>query len=292
MASLKIEGLEKSYGSFKVLKGINLEVKEGEVYGLLGPNGAGKTTLFRTIIGLLNQDSGEVTLEGIEDSKDLRQELGYLPSDINFYESMDARENLRFFSTLVKQDPDIEELIELVGLKDAADKKVGGYSTGMKKRLGIAQSLIKDPSVIIYDEPTTGLDPEGKKSFRELIQRINQQKNKTIILSSHVTKEIGPLCDRFGVLNDGVIKAAGTRKELGEHAEDGLVVEVKTTDIEALENVLQDFDYEIEKGYAKVSLKDRPRRQLLERILDEDLEIERFEISGQTLEDAYMRLTS
>lgn len=292
MASLKISGLEKSYGSFHVLKGIDLEVKQGEIYGLLGPNGAGKTTLFRTIVGLLNPDAGEIDVEGIKDSKDVREELGYLPSDINFYESMNAVENLRFFSRLVEEDPNIDELIELVGLSDSKQKAVEGFSTGMKKRLGIAQSLIKDPEIIIYDEPTTGLDPEGKKSFRDLVGRINEEKDKTVILSSHVTKEVAPLCDRFGILHEGVIKAAGTRKELGKRAEDGMIVEVEAEDSSELKEALEGYEYNFDRGCAEISLENESRDELLRYLVDQNLNIRRFEVSGQTLEDVFMRLTS
>ena len=258
MAIVELEEVQKSYGSFKVLKGLSLEVKEGEIYGLLGPNGAGKTTLFQTIVGLLKADGGDIMIDGQphDQGKEIREKIGYLPSDISFYGGKTARQNLEFLASLTSEDPDIESLIELVGLEDDIERKVGGFSTGMKKRLGIAQSLIKDPEILIYDEPTTGLDPEGKRRFRKHVEKVNRERGKTVVLSSHVTKEIAPLCDRFGFLYEGVIKRSGTEKELCGTDEERRV-KISAEDMEKLEEAVKNYSYSIKHGAAEVKLPEK-----------------------------------
>lgn len=293
MAAIELKGVEKSYGDFEVLKGIDLEVEEGKIFGILGPNGVGKTTLFQTVLGLLQEDSGKVVIDGEEhdDSKSIKQKISYLPSDISFYGDMTARRNLEFFSELAETDPDIDELIELVELQDDADRKVKDFSTGMKKRLGIAQSLIKDPEIIIYDEPTTGLDPQGKKQFKDLARKVNEERGKTILISSHITTEIDTLCDRFAILKDGKVVASGTREELsGSGENDGILIEVD--DPESVEELLEqmDVDYEVVENRFRVLKEDR-KSEILEELVQNDIEIKTFETEEETLEATYLRLT-
>lgn len=293
MAAIELEGVEKSYGDFEVLKGIDLEVEEGEIFGILGPNGVGKTTLFQTVLGLLQEDSGKVVIDGEEhdDSKAIKQKISYLPSDISFYGDMTARRNLEFFSELAETEPDIDELIELVELQDDADRKVGDFSTGMKKRLGIAQSLIKDPEIIIYDEPTTGLDPQGKKQFKDLARKVNEERGKTILISSHITTEIDTLCDRFAILKDGKVVASGTREELSSSGEeDGILLEVEGA--EKTEEILERMEVEYEVVENRFRIRDKERNsEILEQLVEEDIEVKTFETEEETLETTYLRLT-
>jgi ABC-2 type transport system ATP-binding protein len=295
VSMIELEDVEKSYGSLKVLKGVNFSVEEGEIYGVLGPNGAGKTTLFRTILGLLKQDSGKIFIDGEEHdrSKAIKEKIGYLPADVNFYEDMTARENLRFFADLAEADPDFEELLELTGILEDADRNVSEFSTGMKKRLGIAQSLIKDPKIIIYDEPTTGLDPEGKRKFRKHVEKINREKEKTVIVSSHITTEIEPLCDRFGVLHEGVIQVSGTKQELSSHAGSQLKLQIETGEpveaVELLEELGIDASAEEEK--VEAALEDDRRPEIFQELLEEDIEVRSFDLEEETLETAYLKLT-
>jgi ABC-2 type transport system ATP-binding protein len=297
MSAIKLEGVEKSFGSHRVLKGLKLEVREGEIYGLLGPNGVGKTTLFQTVIGLLKEDAGKVIIDGEEHSggKEIREKIGYLPSDISFYGEMSARENLEYLARLAGTEPDFDELIELVGLEDDAHRSPRNYSTGMKKRLGIAQSLIKDPEIIIYDEPTTGLDPEGKRKFRKHSEKINREKNKTIIISSHITTEIEPLCDRFGIMKDGVIVASGTKAELSEEVDGDLGISVEAENTEKLEEVLENSELEIrvEENNGEVSVKSQEdiRSKIFDLLMEKNIDVKTFEIEEATLETAYMKLT-
>jgi ABC-2 type transport system ATP-binding protein len=294
LAIIELEDVEKSYGSHQVLEGVNIEVEEGEIYGILGPNGVGKTTLFQTVMGLLKPDAGTIKIKGSEKKgKKVRRELGYLPSDISFYGDMTARENLRFFSRLAEKEPDIDSLLEQVDLLDSGDRKVGDFSTGMKKRLGIAQSLIKDPEIIIYDEPTTGLDPEGKRNFRRHVEKINREKNKTVIISSHVTAEISPLCDRFGVLYDGEIVASGTREELNQETDSDLRVSLKTDETGKAEEILDDRGYSYERDRERISImmeKDQ-RSELFDALMKNQVSVKDFSLEEETLETAYLKLT-
>lgn len=294
MTVIKIENLKKSYGNHNVLKGMNLKVEKGEIYGLLGPNGAGKTTFFQTILGLLKQDSGKVTINGKTNprGKKVKREIGYLPSDISFYENRTAVENLEFFSDLADKNPDIDHLLELVGLTQDKNRNVGDYSTGMKKRLGIAQSLIKEPDIAIYDEPTTGLDPEGKNNFRHHVEKINKEKEMTIIISSHITGEISDLCDRFGILADGVIKASGSKEELSRKAGNERTIQLKTENPRETEELLekQGKEFEKEGRHFQIPL-ENDRKQILQNLTEAKVGVINFSVEGATLESAYIELT-
>ncbi|QGA80647.1 ABC transporter ATP-binding protein [Candidatus Nanohalobium constans] len=297
MSKIELQGVEKSYGSHEVLKGFDLSVKEGEIFGLLGPNGVGKTTLFQTVIGLLREDDGTVKIEGEEHTggKEVRSKIGYLPSDISFYGGMSARENLEYFAQLAGTEPDFDELLELVGLEEDADRNPKDFSTGMKKRLGIAQSLIKDPEIIIYDEPTTGLDPEGKRRFRQHAEKINKEKDKTIIISSHITTEISPLCDRFGIMKDGEIVACGTKAELSKETDNDLGILIEAEDTDKLVQVVEDSSLDVEvlvdDTEVEVVTEDDIRSELFRILLENDVDVKTFEIEEETLENAYMKLT-
>jgi len=291
---MELEEVQKSYGSHEVLKGINLEVEEGEIYGILGPNGAGKTTLFQTIMGLLKPDGGSIKIDGRDhdQGKEIKREIGYLPSDISFYDDMTARENLEYFSELADKNSDIGELLELVDLVEEADRKVGKFSTGMKKRLGIAQSLIKNPKIAIYDEPTTGLDPEGKNKFRRHVKKINREENMTVIISSHITGEISDLCDRFGILTGRIIEASGTKEELGKEAGTGLHIEVEAGNPEAAVKVLGEMDADYSREDNVFSVKsDTDRSEVLEKLVENDSDIKSFNMKESTLESTYLELT-
>ncbi len=281
MAGLELRGIHRSYGDIQVLKGVDLELREGETYGLLGPNGAGKTTLFRCMLGLLTPDSGQVLIDGEEFdfSREKRSQLGYLPSDVSFYGNLTAEENMRFFADLVDSPPSIDELLEQVGLAEDQGRKVKEFSTGMKKRLGIAQSLLRQPDIMVYDEPTTGLDPEGKKRFRRQIRRVTEDEEVTVLVSSHITGEIEPVCDRFGILADGEIQVSGTKQEISREEE---------TRIQLSKNPDESVGVDIEDGHVVVE-PDRTEAALQE-LIDAGAEVESVEPARETLEDVYMRV--
>lgn len=295
MAVIEIEDLWKSYGSHEVITGMDMSIRDGEIYGVLGPNGVGKTTLFQTILGLLRHDDGTIHIGdvGEDRGKSVRRHIGYLPSDISFYEGKTGRQNLSYFSRLADMDPDIDELLELVGLTDAADQPVGEFSSGMKKRLGIAQAMIKDPPIIIFDEPTTGLDPEGKRAFKDLVREINSDHDKTVVISSHVTTEIDSLCDRFAILKDGNVVACGTKAELAALTGTDYHVRVETGDTTAAAAVVDDLglDHEQEGQELVITAEEDVRSELFSALADADVPIRALELEEQTLETTYLELT-
>lgn len=293
MPVLELENVHKSYRKHKVLKGIDLEIEKGEIFGLLGPNGAGKTTLFQTVLGMLRHDQGSIKINGRPNNigKEIKKEIGYLPSDINFYEDLDSVENLEFFAQLAETDPDIDQLLELVGLQDDKHRNVGEYSTGMKKRLGVAQALVKDPEIAIFDEPTTGLDPEGKNKFRHHIEKINEEKDMTVIISSHVTTEISSLCDRFGILTEGIIKASGTKKELSKRVDSSNRTSITVDSPEKSQEVFEEKDTVYSREGRKFLLDAGDEQELLKLLQEEGVKIKSFESEEASLEAAYLELT-
>ena len=220
---IRTEDLTKAYGTKTAVNHLGLEIRRGEIFGLLGPNGAGKTTTILMLLGLTEPTQGRALIDGYDctrQSMQVKRITGYMPDNVGFYSDMTGRENLRFTARLngipeKEIDPLIDRLIEKVGMTDAADQKTGTYSKGMRQRLGIADVLIKDPEVIIMDEPTAGLDPEGMREFLSLIKQLSVEDGKTVLVSSHQLYQIQQICDRVGIFVDGNLIACGGIGELG-----------------------------------------------------------------------------
>ena len=207
---ISIEGLEKSYGKHKVLKGIDMHIQKGDIYGLIGKNGAGKTTLFKTILGLSEFEAGKLSILGAKGRRGnaaARSHIGFLVGTSQ-YEYLSGRANLEYFRRIkgIKDKNEVDRVLDIVGLDEKAAKKPAGrYSLGMKQRLGIANALLGNPEILIFDEPTNGLDPQGIMDIRNLMQKINEECGTTIIVSSHILGELQNTAHRFGILNDGVM---------------------------------------------------------------------------------------
>jgi len=221
---IETEGLTKVYGSQTAVNQLTFQIREGEVFGFLGPNGAGKTTTLLMFLGLTEPTSGKVRVCGFDPARDplgVKERVGYLPENVGFYEDMDARQNLRFVARLNRIPDDvslerIEGLLNVVGLLEEAEKKVGIYSKGMRQRLGIAEVLVKEPKVIFLDEPTIGLDPDGTNRMLNLIHSLSREKNMTVFLSSHLLDQVQRICDRVGIMIKGELVAIGPIEELGQ----------------------------------------------------------------------------
>ncbi len=212
--------LTKKYGDHTVVDRLNLDIAAGEVFGLLGPNGAGKTTTILMLLGLVEPTKGSIEVLGLDprwNPLEVKSKVGYLPDAVGFYDSMTGRQNIEFtarLNGLTDFDGLVDSLLETVGLSYAADQPTGEYSRGMKQRLGIADSLVKDPSVLILDEPTTAIDPEGVVEILELIQRLAKEDGVTVLLASHLLHQVQTVCDRVAIFVDGKVKAQGTPHEL------------------------------------------------------------------------------
>lgn len=220
---ITIRDLTKDYGKFRALNGVHLSI-DGGMFGLLGPNGAGKSTLMRILTTLIPLTSGTVEIGGhdvMRNPGEIRRQLGYMPQDFGFYKGLNAYELLDYIATMKNLPragrPDkIQRVLEEVNLTAAAKRRVGGYSGGMRQRLGIAQALLGDPQLLIVDEPTAGLDPEERIRFRNLLARLAG--NRTVILSTHIVGDIEASCTGVAVLSRGRVAFVGTTEALAAQA--------------------------------------------------------------------------
>src|SRR6059058_2969482 len=213
---VETHGLTKRYGSgVLAVNSIDMSVRRGEVYGFLGPNGAGKTTTLRMLVGLIRPNAGTATVAGqAPGSPAGLARIGSLIESPGYYPYLSGRENLRVIADLAGVDSKrVEEVLDMVELASRAGRKFGTYSTGMKQRLGVAAALLKDPELLILDEPTNGLDPQGMAEMRTLIRDVGQGQ-RTVLLSSHLLGEVEQMCDRVGVIQHGRLVAEGTLAEL------------------------------------------------------------------------------
>jgi ABC-2 type transport system ATP-binding protein len=219
---IETRDLVKNYGKFVAVDKLNLCVNEGEIFGFLGPNGAGKTTTLLMLLGLTEPTSGKASICGYDSIREpvkVKRIAGYLPEKVGFYDDLTAAENLDYTASLNGLSREVAakkigELLSMVGLSDIAEKKVGTFSHGMKQRLGIADVMIKDPKVALFDEPTAGIDPEGIEQVLDLIKNMARQK-VTIMLSSHQLHQVQKICTRVGILSKGHLVAQGSVDELG-----------------------------------------------------------------------------
>ena len=222
---IEIEAVEKRYGELQALGGVSFTVQPGETFGLLGHNGAGKSTLAKILGGLLRPDAGAVRVAGIDVAQDpqgARAKFGYLPEESVLYEELSAREHLELFAALRGVAPDvaqprIERLLGFLDLADAADRPASTYSRGMRRKAAIAVAVIGDPEVILFDEPTGGLDPDGARRFADLLAEL-KRRQRTVVIQSHILGLVEKRCDRIGVLDHGRLLACGTLAELRAEA--------------------------------------------------------------------------
>lgn len=217
-----LEGLTKHYGSLKAVDNLNLNVYKGEVFGLLGPNGAGKSTTILMLLGLTEPTAGKAMISGIDATRqpiEVKRKVGYMPDNVGFYNDWTALDNIAYIGRLngiseaeVKERA--REILAEVGLQNAVDKKVATFSRGMKQRLGLADVLIKQPEIIILDEPTLGIDPAGVRDFLQFIRQLSREQGLTVLLSSHHLHQVQQVCDRVGIFVGGHLLAEGNIQTL------------------------------------------------------------------------------
>lgn len=225
---IELTGLTKKYGGFTAVNDLNLTVEKGDIFGLLGPNGAGKSTTILMMLGLTEPTVGSVMVCGINSTThpiEVKRKVGYLPEDVGFYDDMTGIENLVYTAQLngIAKEEAVQKAVQLldrVGLSNDGKKKAGKYSRGMRQRLGLADVLIKEPEVIILDEPTSGIDPSGVREFMDLIRQLSHKDGQTVLFSSHHLDQVQQVCNRVGLFSSGKlladIRLAELQKE--EHA--------------------------------------------------------------------------
>jgi len=296
--ALKITNLHKSFktGFFfkrkKILKGITLTVDKGEIFGYLGPNGAGKTTTIKCIMGLIFPETGEIQILGQPYlSLKAKTQIGFLPENPYFYDYLTATEFLRFYSQLFqlrKEDREqrISELIELVGLEKSRNLQLRKFSRGMLQRIGLAQALLNEPTIVFLDEPLGGLDPIGRKEIRDVIVRLRDE-GKTVFLSSHILQDIEMICDRVAIIVNGEIVNAGRLSDL--ISEKVFFTEVIVSGIEAkkLENSGDSLNQHGERIFIKV-YDDAKLEDILQLIQSHKGRIHSLIPRTETLEDLFV----
>jgi len=229
---IRTVGLEKRYGERAAVRSLDLEVRQGEVFGLLGPNGAGKTTTILMLLGLTEPTAGTAQVLGLDPARNplaVKRHVGYLPDNVGFYGSLTGRENLRYTARLngidgKAADSRIAELLGTVGLPEAGDQPVETYSRGMRQRLGLADALVKTPSVVILDEPTTSIDPVGVVQVLELVRSLAHDHGVAVLLSSHLLHQVQQVCDRIAIFVAGDVVAMGTVGDIAAQQQRGLNV--------------------------------------------------------------------
>ncbi len=294
---LTTNGLTKQYGKQYAVKGVNLHVRRGDIYGLIGRNGAGKTTILKMISGLATPTEGDITLfgkTGVEAKAHLTR-IGTLIEDPGIYANMTAAQNLtaKCIAMGVRQKGLVEELLNTVGLGNVGNKKVKNFSLGMKQRLGIALALVGSPDLVILDEPINGLDPQGIAEVREMLAKLSHEKNITFIISSHILEELAKLATNYGIIHNGVLVQELTREELMARCSER--IELRTDDTRMACTVLEDM------GITNYKVVDTDTIQIFER-LDESGEITMalakknvktlgISVKNEALEDYFLNLT-
>ena len=293
---LKTYNITKKYGEQLAVDNVNMTIKKGDIYGFIGKNGAGKTTLIRLITGLIHKSSGEIELLRVNEENELnkaRTMVGSLIESPSLYTNMTARENLEV-SRLVRNIPGkkcIDEVLELVGLKDVEKKKVKNFSLGMRQRLGIANALMGNPKLLILDEPINGLDPMGIVEIRELLKKINKEKDMTILISSHILSELSELATTYGIISNGKLIEEITAKQLSEKCRQYIDLKVDDTAraVILLERELGISDYEVlEDSNIKVFSNLDNVGEVNSLLSRSGIIVESISVKGENLEEYFM----
>lgn len=239
---LSVNNLAKSYGLVRALDGVSFDVPQGSVFGILGPNGSGKTTLLGIIMEILKASGGSYSWQGQPATNEHRRQIGTLLETPNFYHYLSGEKNLAIAAAIKqKGTDDIPEVLKTVNLYQRKDSKFSTYSLGMKQRLAIASTLIGNPDILVFDEPTNGLDPAGIAEIRELIKELNR-KGKTIIMASHILDEVEKVCTHVAIIQKGVLKTSGPVSDvLNTSADSSTTILISAADNEALRSVISNM---------------------------------------------------
>lgn len=302
---LVIKNLEKSYGKFKALKGVDLEIEKGEIFGFIGPNGAGKSTTMKIVSGLLSPDSGEVYVDGIDaikENKLLKEKIGYMPDFFGVYDNLMAIEYLEFYASIYgivgEEARKLSmDLLELVNLSDKYDANVNGLSRGMKQRLCLARCLVHNPELLILDEPASGMDPKSRFEMKGILKNLKSM-GKTIIISSHILSELGEICSKVGIIQNGKMVCQGTVDEVTLYATGSAPVTITVIDevdraIKIIKEAptVRNVSADENRIIASIIGGDIEAKNLLKSLVIQDIPVISFTKAVGNLEDVFIQIT-
>ena len=300
MAAIDTTNLSKRYGTLTALDRANLTVEEGEIFGFLGPNGAGKSTMINLFLDFIRPTEGSVSIFGHDcqqEGKQARARMGVLPEGYDVYGRLTGRQHMEF--AIESKDADVRpmDVLDRVGIADAADRPAGGYSKGMAQRLVFGMALVGEPDLLVLDEPTTGLDPNGARAMRQIIREENER-GATIFFSSHILEQVEAVCDRVGILYNGELVAVDTIDELRSSMTGGtkLVVDIQPTDVDvvAVVNALSGVDTVQRNGDGtrlEITCQDDAKMDVVLALDDAGVAVENFQTEEASLEDLFAAYT-
>lgn len=296
---IRVSQVSKQYGAVHALNDVSLECRRGEIFGLIGHNGAGKSTLFRLMLGLDQVSRGSIQIDQVEvrgpHFREVRRKVGYLPENVVLYDNLTGLETLQFFARL-KGAPQAQclPLLEQVGLAHAAQRRVAGYSKGMRQRLGFAQALLGRPQLLFLDEPTNGLDPTAIRDFYRILNELRQQ-GVTIILTSHILAEIQTRVDRLALLANGRLQAMGSVAQLRQHLNlpVRILVEAAAAQHDPIRAAVQDLPIqhtEVQPGSLTFTVDHATKLALLQRLAALSVPVQDLQVHEASLEDVFFGL--
>ncbi|HLQ72076.1 MAG TPA: ABC transporter ATP-binding protein [Bacillota bacterium] len=298
--AMELIDVKKSIGSKEIIKGLTFSIPKGEVFGFIGPNGAGKTTTIRMMVGLMKLTDGDVRILGKSIKDDFKQavrEVGAIVENPEMYGFMSGWKNLMHYSRMIPgiSKKRIEEVIKLVRLEKVIHEKVRRYSLGMRQRLGIAQALLHNPSVLILDEPTNGLDPAGIKEIRQYIRRIALEENVAVIISSHLLSEIELMCDRIGIIKNGELIAIQSVHENDTDTQEAALKKVQleaNPSDKALSCLKNQFKIEATETDGMITFEGKREEipNMVKSLVENDVSIYQVTVASGTLEDKFFDL--
>lgn len=307
MKIIEIQNVTKTYklnknkgGSLKAVDNVSLDIEEGEILGLLGANGAGKTTLIKLILDLIKADSGTITVDGYDVAKHREKalrEVGAIVEELTLFGDFSGLENLRYFAKLQNtpiSEEKIMSVVKLVGLEDRIDSKFKSYSLGMRQRLGIAQALVHSPKILILDEPTNGLDPNGIIEMRELFKNLKKELGITIIISSHILSEMQQLCDRVAFMVKGEIKAVKTMEEVNFGVDKLKKYALECGDADKAEKLIGEAGVAVQKSEGMLILRATQGdiANIVKILVANDIDVYSLARQKRRLEDLYNEVSS
>ena len=290
---MELDGLSKTFKNKKAVNNFSLKIEKGHICGLIGPNGAGKTTIMKMMAGLMEPDSGEMTFLGTKNLDEARSKMSFIIEEPFMEHSMTARENMQYLRYVrgVADESRIDMLLEFVGLTDTGKKKVGKFSLGMRQRLGLAMSLLSKPEFMVLDEPINGLDPEGIIDIRRMLLKLAEEEKMSILISSHILKELSELCTDYAIINNGNLIEELSHEELLTKTRS--FIKLRTNGIEktctVLENILGIHEYKINHDN-EIMIFERlgELEKISGTITDNGLIITKLNLEGESLEDYYI----